>query len=54
MISDFESTNEDYTDVNDKYIPNFVTIGQKYSIPIGSTVVLPCKLNQSGRFMKYI
>ncbi|XP_055694093.1 lachesin-like isoform X2 [Lutzomyia longipalpis] len=54
MISDFESTNEDYADENDKYIPNFVTVGQEYSIPVGSTVVLPCKLNHSEFHREYI
>ena len=33
----------------DKYIPGFLTLGQKYSIAIGSTVVLPCKINETGK-----
>lgn len=28
--------------------PDFVTLGQKYSVAIGSTIVLPCKINDSG------
>lgn len=29
--------------------PEFVTLGQKYSVAMGSTVVLPCKINESGK-----
>lgn len=32
----------------DKFTPGFLTLGQKYSIAIGSTVVLPCKINETG------
>lgn len=28
--------------------PDFVTLGQKYSVAIGSTIVLPCRINDSG------
>lgn len=28
--------------------PDFVTVGQKYSVAIGATIVLPCKINDSG------
>ncbi|XP_055312751.1 neural cell adhesion molecule 1-like [Sitodiplosis mosellana] len=31
----------------DNHSPGFLTIGQKYSIAIGSTVVLPCKINET-------
>lgn len=31
--------------------PEFVTVGQKYSVAMGSTVVLPCKINESGKVM---
>lgn len=30
------------------HTPEFVTLGQKYSVAIGSTIVLPCKINESG------
>lgn len=33
----------------DKYSPGFLTLGQKYSIALGSTVVLPCKINETGK-----
>lgn len=33
----------------DRYSPGFLTLGQKYSIAIGSTVVLPCKINETGK-----
>lgn len=33
----------------DNHSPGFLTIGQKYSIAIGSTVVLPCKINETGK-----
>ncbi|XP_031625515.1 protein amalgam-like [Contarinia nasturtii] len=39
-----------YTDnyiEEDNHSPGFLTIGQKYSIAIGSTVVLPCKINET-------
>lgn len=32
----------------EKTTPGFLTLGQKYSIAIGSTVVLPCKINETG------
>lgn len=32
----------------DKYLPGFLTLGQKYSIALGSTVILPCKINETG------
>lgn len=32
----------------DLHTPDFVTLGQKYSVAIGSTIVLPCKINDSG------
>lgn len=28
----------------------FLTIGQKYSYAVGSTVILPCKINDTGKF----
>lgn len=31
--------------------PEFVTLGQKYNVAMGSTVVLPCKINESGKVM---
>lgn len=31
--------------------PEFVTLGQTYSVAMGSTVVLPCKINESGKVM---
>lgn len=34
----------------DRITPAFLTLGQKYSIAIGSTVVLPCKINETGTF----
>lgn len=30
--------------------PDFVTLGQKYSVAIGSTIVLPCKINDTGMY----
>nr|XP_029731363.1 opioid-binding protein/cell adhesion molecule homolog [Aedes albopictus] len=38
----------------DKYSPGFLTLGQKYSIALGSTVVLPCKINETERSAQYI
>lgn len=38
----------------DKFTPGFLTLGQKYSIAIGSTVVLPCKINETGTELVYI
>ena len=35
----------------DKYSPGFLTSGQKFSIALGSTVVLPCKINETGCFI---
>lgn len=37
----------------DSSSPAFLTLGQKYSIAIGSTVVLPCKINETGTFYEY-
>jgi hypothetical protein len=31
------------------FTPGFLTLGQKYSIAIGNTVVLPCKINETGK-----
>lgn len=36
----------------DNHSPGFLTIGQKYSIAIGSTVVLPCKINETGNTLR--
>ena len=33
---------------DDRFSPGFLTIGQKYSYAIGSTVILPCKINDTG------
>lgn len=33
---------------DDRFSPGFLTIGQKYSYAIGSTVILPCKINETG------
>ncbi|CAD7088083.1 unnamed protein product [Hermetia illucens] len=38
----------------DKFLPNFVTLGQKYSIAVGSTVVLPCKINETEHSAHYV
>ncbi|ETN67914.1 hypothetical protein AND_000256 [Anopheles darlingi] len=38
----------------DKYSPGFLTLGQKYSIAIGSTVVLPCKINETENSSHYV
>ncbi|XP_021708126.1 leucine-rich repeats and immunoglobulin-like domains protein 1 [Aedes aegypti] len=38
----------------DKYSPGFLTLGQKYSIALGSTVVLPCKINETERSAQYV
>nr|XP_029732048.1 igLON family member 5-like [Aedes albopictus] len=38
----------------DKYTPGFVTLGQKYSIAVGSTVVLPCKINETENSGQYV
>uniref|UniRef100_A0A182IJW6 Ig-like domain-containing protein n=1 Tax=Anopheles atroparvus TaxID=41427 RepID=A0A182IJW6_ANOAO len=38
----------------DKYSPGFLTLGQKYSIAIGSTVVLPCKINETENSSQYV
>ncbi|XP_055626967.1 lachesin-like [Toxorhynchites rutilus septentrionalis] len=38
----------------DKYSPGFLTLGQKYSIAIGSTVVLPCKINETESSSHYV
>lgn len=35
---------------NEFDIPDFLTVGQKYSVPIGSNVVLPCQINESGKW----
>ncbi|XP_055592003.1 lachesin-like isoform X2 [Uranotaenia lowii] len=47
-----------YADSNyleeDKYSPGFLTLGQKYSIAIGSTVVLPCKINETENSSHYV
>uniref|UniRef100_A0A8D8IEM5 Limbic system-associated membrane protein n=3 Tax=Culex pipiens TaxID=7175 RepID=A0A8D8IEM5_CULPI len=47
-----------YTDSNyleeDKYSPGFLTLGQKYSIAIGSRVVLPCKINETENSSHYV
>jgi hypothetical protein len=32
----------------DRHPVGFLTIGQKYSYAIGSTVILPCKINETG------
>lgn len=37
----------------DNHSPGFLTIGQKYSIAIGSTVVLPCKINETGKCIPF-
>lgn len=34
----------------EQQVPSFLTIGQKYSIAVGSTVVLPCKINETGEY----
>ena len=36
---------------DDRFSPGFLTIGQKYSYAIGSTVILPCKINETGTFV---
>lgn len=38
----------------DNHSPGFLTIGQKYSIAIGSTVVLPCKINETGKCIPFL
>ncbi|EAA07116.5 AGAP010422-PA, partial [Anopheles gambiae str. PEST] len=38
----------------DRYSPGFLTLGQKYSIAIGSTVVLPCKINETENSSQYV
>ncbi|XP_053675179.1 lachesin-like [Anopheles nili] len=38
----------------DKFSPGFLTLGQKYSIAIGSTVVLPCKINETENSSQYV
>ncbi|XP_063695860.1 lachesin-like [Culicoides brevitarsis] len=38
----------------DKYTPGFLTLGQKYSIAIGSTVILPCKINETDKPEDYV
>lgn len=38
----------------DKFTPGFLTLGQKYSITIGSTVVLPCKINETEQSSHYV
>ncbi|XP_065077868.1 leucine-rich repeats and immunoglobulin-like domains protein 3 [Ochlerotatus camptorhynchus] len=38
----------------DKYSPGFLTLGQKYSIAIGSTVVLPCKINETENSSQFV
>lgn len=30
-------------------VPDFMTLGQKYSVAIGSTIVLPCRINETGK-----
>ncbi|GAB0098606.1 Immunoglobulin [Sergentomyia squamirostris] len=44
-VSGFTTTNEDYPEMYDAALPNFATLGQHYDSAIGSTLVLPCKLN---------
>ncbi|XP_063695749.1 lachesin-like [Culicoides brevitarsis] len=39
---------ENYSE-GDKYLPGFLTLGQKYSIALGSTVILPCKINETEK-----
>ncbi|CAO1442941.1 unnamed protein product [Diamesa hyperborea] len=38
---------------DDRYSPSFLTIGQKYSYAIGSTVILPCKINETAKSSQY-
>ncbi|XP_070504142.1 lachesin-like [Chironomus tepperi] len=39
---------------DDRFSPGFLTIGQKYSYAIGSTVILPCKINDTDRNSRYV
>uniref|UniRef100_A0A336K364 CSON015512 protein n=1 Tax=Culicoides sonorensis TaxID=179676 RepID=A0A336K364_CULSO len=38
----------------DKNLPGFLTLGQKYSIALGSTVILPCKINETDKSSEYV
>ncbi|CRK87748.1 CLUMA_CG001542, isoform A [Clunio marinus] len=39
---------------DDRFSPGFLTIGQKYSYAIGSTVILPCKINETDKNIQYV